>query len=166
MLFRSLTIFILGGAGYLTLDLAYIPGNGALSATLGVGIFASASLVISLGPISGGVYAYFGITVGYTASTKSAPDLQIAIVLMFLGQVSLLGFVSISLVLSLSAQYQSGGKLVGHGHVSYSIKIGPFFSINVSADVSYTYSNATPPRVIPQSSYDSAAAEYVDMFYN
>jgi len=161
----TLTIFILGGAGYFTLDLGYEPGTGKLSARLSIGIFASASLAISLGPISGGIYAYFGITVTYTAVTGNSPSLQVAIVLMFIGQVSLLGFISISLVLSLSAQYQTGGKLTGRGHVSYSIKIGPFFSIDVSADVSYTYSNS-PGRRIAAADYTDAATEYLEMFYN
>jgi len=162
----TLSIFILGGAGYVTLDLGYTPGTGAISARLSIGIFASASLAISLGPISGGVYAYFGITVAYLAQTRSAPDLQVAISLMFIGQVTLLGFISVSLMLSLSAQYRSGGQLTGRGRVSYSIKLGPFFSIDVSSDVSYTYSNS-PAELLPSpGDYDAAAAEYVSMFYN
>lgn len=59
----SLTIFILGGAGYMTLYL--IPSrNRELSSTSRIGFLASESLapVISLDQISAGIYT----TVGYT----------------------------------------------------------------------------------------------------
>ncbi|MGA7237063.1 MAG: hypothetical protein WBY44_15355, partial [Bryobacteraceae bacterium] len=130
----TLTVFILGGAGYLSLDVSYSPDSNVIDAIFDIGIFASASLAVSLGPISGGIYAYFGITVSYEAKTGTAPDLQIALVLMFSGQVTLLGFLSVSLMLSLSGTYDSTiHTLTGTGTVSYSIQIGPFFSINVSA---------------------------------
>lgn len=168
----TLTVFILGGAGYLSLDVAYFPDSNIIDATFDIGIFASASLAVSLGPISGGIYAYFGITVSYEAKTGTAPDLQIALILMFSGQVTLLGFLSVSLMLSLSGSYDSTSHtLTGTGTVSYSIQIGPFFSINVSASVSYTYSNDPPPPGLnrPQvdpALYDAAATEYLSMFLN
>lgn len=166
----TLTVFILGGAGYLSLDASYQVDKGIINTNFQIGIFASASLAVSLGPVSGGVYAYFGITVQYQARTGNAPDLQIALVLMFTGQVTLLGFLSVSLMLSLSGNYDSSShKLTGTGTVSYSISIGPFFSIDVSAGVSYNYSNhplklgetAPSPAL-----YDDAALEYLSMFSN
>jgi flavodoxin len=167
----TLTIFILGGAGYLELDASYTPSNNRIATDFHIGIFASASLAISLGPVSGGIYAYFGIAVAYHAETGSAADLQVALVIMFVGQVSLLGFVSVSLVLSLSANYDSTTHvLIGRGTVSYSIKISFFFTINVSAGVSYKFSNHTVPAALgaapPPAVYDAAATEYLAMFYN
>jgi hypothetical protein len=166
----TLTVFILGGAGFLALDVTYTPGDNNITATFTIGIFASASLAISLGPISGGVYAYFGIAVAYTVSTGRSPDLQITLALMLIGEVSLLGFVSVYLSLSLSGAYDSGTKvLIGNGTVRYSIKIGPFFSIDVSAGVSYKYSNHPITAVgnpIAWQHYLDAATEYLEMFYN
>jgi hypothetical protein len=165
----TLTVFILGGAGYLELDAAYIPADNKISTTFNIGIFASASLAISLGPISGGVYVYFGITVSYHAETGSAPDFHIALELMFIGQVSLLGFISVALVLSLTGTYDSTTHvLIGRGTVHYSIKISFFFTINVNAGVSYTFSNHIEPVPLAASPdpalYDAAAAEYLAMF--
>jgi hypothetical protein len=166
----TLTVFILGGAGFLALDVTYTPDTNNITAKFSIGIFASASLAISLGPISGGVYAYFGIAVAYTASTGHSPDLQITLALMLIGEVSLLGFISVYLSLSLSGTYDSGTKvLIGNGTVRYSIKIGPFFSIDVHTGVSYKYSNHAVAAVgnpLDLQNYLDAANEYLEMFYN
>ena len=111
----TLTIFILGGAGYFETDVSYTPGKHAFLVSVSVGIFASAGLAISLGPISGGIYAYFGIAVDFTAGTGQSSSLNIAIVILFTGQVTLLGFLSVGLSLSLEASYRSGGQLTGVG---------------------------------------------------
>jgi hypothetical protein len=161
----TLTVFILGGAGYLELDATYTPSTNQIGTDLEIGIFASASLAISLGPISGGVYVYFGITVSYHAKTGEAPDLRIGLELMFIGQVSLLVFISVSLVLCLSATYDSTSHvLIGTGMVHFSIKISFFFTLSVNASVSYTFSNHPAALRLPAAEYDAAAAEYLAMF--
>lgn len=167
----TITIFILGGAGYFETDVTYVPNTGALSTHVAIGIFAAASLAISLGPISGGIYAYFGITVDYTAGTGQAGSLTVGILILFRGEVSLLGFISVSLCVSLEAQY-SQGRLTGRGQVSYSIKIGWFFSINVSVSISYTFGSAgggplealEAGAFITGDPYVDAARNYVEMF--
>ena len=168
----TLTVFILGGAGYLALTATYSPDTNSIDAIFNIGIFASASLAISLGPVSGGIYAYFGITVAYEVATGRTPNLQIGLILMFCGQVTLLGFLSVSLELALSGTYDSTTHvLTGTGTVSYSIQIGPFFSIDVNSSVSYAYSNdplhaALQGASVDPAPYDAAAAEYLAMFYN
>jgi hypothetical protein len=176
----GLTVFILGGAGYLETDVTYTPRTGALAAHVSIGIFAEASLAIALGPIKGGVYAYFGITVDYFGSNTQPSTLTFGLLVLFRGEVSLLGIISVSLCVSLEADYQSGGGLTGRGRVSYSIKIGWFFSINVSVDISYTFGSsgrsaqveqhdeamavAAVPAAPPPNAYQQAAKDYVAMF--
>jgi hypothetical protein len=134
----TLTIFVLGGAGYIDVAFKYTPATGAFNSKVALGLFASASLAIALGPIKGGVSAYFGVTATYEAETGRAGQLQLAIVLLFTGQVSLLGLVTVNLALGLQARYEStSGRLVGRGFVSYSIKIGWFLRIEVSSTVEY-----------------------------
>lgn len=163
----TLTVFILGGAGYFELDVSYTPKTSVFTTTVSLAIFASASLAISLGPISGGIYAYFGITVEYTGSNREASVLTVGVIIMFRGEVSLLGFISVSLCLALEAQYQTGGGLIGRGRVSFKIKIGWFFSININAQVEYRFGAATQ-RVemdaLAEPTYLQAATEYVNMF--
>jgi len=165
----TLTIFILGGAGYFETEVTYAPKTGLFSTAVSVGIFASASLAIALGPIRGGVYAYFGIAVDFKATSEGSSSLRIAIVILFRGEVSLLGFLSVSLCLLLEATYRSSGALGGHGRVSYRIKIGWFLSIDVNADVEYTFGSAKQKRTleapaIPKASPTQRARRYEEMF--
>ncbi|HKG21749.1 MAG TPA: hypothetical protein VKC34_07600, partial [Blastocatellia bacterium] len=51
----TITVFILGGAGYFETEITYSPRTGRFIAKVSVGIFAAASLAIALGPIRGGV---------------------------------------------------------------------------------------------------------------
>lgn len=178
----TLTIFILGGAGYFELDVSYTPRTKALSSTVNIGIFAAASLAIALGPIKGGIYAYFGITVQYTASSHSAGRLTIGLLLLFRGEVRVLGIVTVSLTLALEALYTPGGGLVGRGRVSLKIKICWCITISVSAQVEYRFGKkagsealaAPAPEAFLLGSpeevenavdpYKEAATNYISMF--
>jgi len=138
----TLTIFILGGAGWFEAGLTYHTKTGQLTADVSIGILASASLSISLGPISGGVYIYFGITTEFHSGTGRG-GLTVGILLMIEGRVSLLGFIDVDIMLLLEAEYTSGGGLVGRGQITLSIKICWCFTLNVSASVEYTFGNAS-----------------------
>ena len=145
----TLTVFILGGAGYFESEISYQPSKHEFATRVSVGMFASASLAISLGPIHGGVYAYFGITAEFLASHEHASSLDISILILFRGEVNLLGFISVSLMLSLEAGYSTGGNLLGRGAVEFHIKIGWFIDINVRASVEYRFgsnSNGSGPK--------------------
>lgn len=140
----TLTLFVLGGAGHVHLDLAYTPSTGLVRTRVDVELFASASLGIALGPIRGSVSAYFGITAHYESDGQSAGRLQVGVKLLFTGHVSVLGIVSATLCLALEARYDaSTGKLIGTGFVSYSIKIGWFLKIEVRSHVSYEFGAAS-----------------------
>ncbi|HEX9960157.1 MAG TPA: hypothetical protein VGB00_04460, partial [Pyrinomonadaceae bacterium] len=81
----TITIFILGGAGWFTLNVTYTPQTREFTTEVSIGILAAASLAIALGPIKGGVYAYFGISVEYKASNQNPSSLTIGLLLMFVG---------------------------------------------------------------------------------
>ena len=135
----DLTIFILGGAGWFECNVTYRFGQ-ALTGTISVGMAASASLDIALGPISGSVAIYFGIF----AVMQIGPTggLQLGIMILFTGQVSLLGLIDLNISLLLEAEYQSGGGLTGRGVVSVSIKICWCFTLNVNESVQYTFGSS------------------------
>ena len=131
----TLTVFILGGAGYFNFGMAYLPATGELTFNASIAIFASASLAISLGPISGGIYAYFGIALDYQTSNKGGSNLAVTLKIIFAGEVNVLGFITVGLTLGLDAGYDSQKNLTGRGYVSISIKIGWFIDIKVNAAV-------------------------------
>ncbi|MEM9293918.1 MAG: hypothetical protein AAGD01_19725 [Acidobacteriota bacterium] len=130
----NLSVFILGGGGYLVADSRYFPATGKVQSAVDMAITASASLAIALGPIKGGVYVYFGITARYRSGQGG---LTLGIVFMISGRVNVLGIVSASVTLRLEVVY-GNGSLVGHGHVSLRIKICWCFTLKVSKSVSYT----------------------------
>jgi len=126
----NFAIFILGGCGYVEAGVTYHVDTKSFDAPkLDLAIGCSASLAIALGPISGGVYAQFAIELRNSGSGfRAGAFFQIS------GHVSLLGMVSIDIVLRLEATYASG-VMTATGHVSYSIKLF-MFSISVEKDVS------------------------------
>ena len=134
----TLTIFVLGGAGWFESSVTYTPDTGQLQADVSIGILASASLSISLGPISGGVYIYFGIT----AEFHTGSGLELGILLMIQGRVSLLGIIDIDLTLLLEAEYTSGGGLIGRGEVDAKIKICWCFTLEVHKSVQFTFGSS------------------------
>jgi hypothetical protein len=153
----ALTVFILGGGGWLDTHTRY-PIGGTIDTTVSIGITAGASLAIALGPIRGGVYIYFGITVEYRSS--GGPVL-IGIMILIAGVVSLLGIVDISISLLLEAQY-GGGRLIGRGTLSAKIKICWCFTLEVSETVQYEFGSAAQSETEALADqYDAAAERYV-----
>jgi hypothetical protein len=131
----TLTIFILGGGGWLDVETTYTPATGAIQADVSIGITAGASLAIALGPISGGVYIYFGIIVEFHSSSSG---LDIGVMLLISGQVNLLGIVDVSLSLLLEAEYAQG-QLTGRGQLNISVKICWCFTLSISQSVEYRF---------------------------
>jgi hypothetical protein len=133
----ALTVFLLGGGGYIEVSTRYAPGNGRLRCFVSMGVTVSASLAIALGPIHGGVYIYFGITAEFEAG--GGAKFAIGVMLLMRGEVSLLGIVSACISLLLEAQYDTtSGQLIGHGQLSISIKICWCFTLEINEEVTYT----------------------------
>jgi len=133
----ALTVFLLGGGGYLELSTRYAPSTGKLKCFVFLGITAGAALSISLGPIHGGVFIFFGITAEFEAG--GGARFAIGVMLLIRGEVSLLGIVEACICLLLEAQYDTtSGQLIGHGKLSISIEICWCFTLEISEEVTYT----------------------------
>ncbi len=131
----ALTIFILGGGGFIEARARYDPSTGkAEGEEVYMALTASAGLSIALGPIKGGVFVYFGVTGQYV---QGGSGLDLGIMLMVRGYVSVLSIASASVALTLRAYYQ-GGSLVGEGRVEIKIKICWCFTLKVNKSVTYT----------------------------
>jgi hypothetical protein len=96
----AIVVFILGGGGWVNAQLTYAPGGGRTPVvSIQIGISAIAALEIALGPVCGGVMISFSLFATY--STGSSLDLGIVIVVA--GYVSLLDIVEADITLMLEA---------------------------------------------------------------
>jgi hypothetical protein len=125
----NFAIFILGGCGYVEAGVTYHVGKGFDAPTLELAVGCSASLAIALGPISGGVYAQFAIEL-----RQSGNGLRAGAFFQITGHVSLLGIVSIDIVLRLEATY-ANNVMLATGYVSYEVKL---FMFTVAAHCNVT----------------------------
>jgi hypothetical protein len=133
-----LTIFVLGGAGWIEAAVRY--QDGEVTGLITIGMAASASLAISLGPISGSVSIQFGIFARLAIGTGGG--FQLGVMLLIDGRVNLLGFIDANIMLLLEAEYTPGGGLTGRGVFSISIKICWCFTLEVHTGVEYTFGGA------------------------
>ena len=128
----NISIFVLGGGGYFEAITRYVPGK-SLSCSVDISLAASASLAISLGPISGGVSIFLGTEIHFE-SGGGGSDLRVGIYILITGQISVLGIVSAYVGLRLEATY-GGGQFIGRGTFTISITICWCFTLNVSQQV-------------------------------
>jgi hypothetical protein len=136
----SLTVFILGGGGYLECDATYTPDNGKLTCTVNLAVTASASLAIALGPIKGGVYIYFGITASFV-SGGGGGGLTLGALLLIRGNVDILGIVTATISLMLELTYGQN-VFTARGTLSISIKICWCFTLSISQSIEYSLGNS------------------------
>jgi hypothetical protein len=146
------TIFILGGGGYVDLTTTYAPAQQRLVSAVEVGLTAGASLGLSLGPIHGSVYVFLGITARFaidTRPTSAVPNrgLTFGVLLIIGGEVSVLGIISASITLLLEVLYSSG-RLIGHGRISIKIEICWCFTLEVEEDVTYEVGSGDSQRSV------------------
>lgn len=165
----ALTIFVLGGGGFLDVRSRYEVSSGRMSCAVALGISAAASVGIALGPIRGGVFVSLGFTVDFASGGENR-GLQIGIVFVIRGEVSVLGIIDVCLTLYLELRY-GGGVLQGTGIVSLKIKICWCFTLKVRAQVTYTLGcdpvapghHALEAPRITQEDIDRLAGDYVAM---
>jgi hypothetical protein len=140
----SLTVFVLGGGGFLQAAATYAPSSRRFECQTDLGITVSASLAIALGPIKGGVYVYFGVTAQYRSG---GAGMTLGVMFLIRGEVSVLSIVSACISLLLEATYNSAsGSLVGRGRLSISIRICWCFTLEVNTEVTYTL--GSPSRAV------------------
>lgn len=169
----TLTIFILGGGGWLETSATYHPLSGSISTAVTIGIVVGAGLEFALGPIRGGVWVQFGVSAEFEAATNSGDLLTVTVLFLLRGEVQALGFISVSLRLMLEAQYQSDGSLKGHGELDLDIKICWFFTFSFHTAVDYTFAKGSQDHralgvrfeafALASGDFNQAATNYISM---
>jgi hypothetical protein len=167
----NLTIFILGGGGYIDGTIYYTPSQRGLTVDFAMSVHASVSFQIALGWMSGGVSIMLGFEAEYHKKPEQSADFYASIFIMFVGYVDILRLVSVHLMLLLQATYQSlrdgGTRLVGRGQVKLTIRISRFFKIRVNKSYEKVLAEkkgSSPPpalaraRALPVAAGDPLAA--------
>lgn len=139
-----LTVAILSGGGWLEVASTYSPSTQRISATVSIGLAAGARIGLSLGPISGAVYAYFGIGVEFHANARSGSSLAVSMSLLLGGQVSLGGWATVTVNLLLEGRYHQG-VLTGHGFISIKVKICWCFTFKFHRRFEHTFTKKKSP---------------------
>lgn len=138
------SIFIIGGTGFIQLDVDHLPADKRTTIVVTAGVGGSASLAFAFGPISGGVFITLSVIltyrkyIGYDPADKPADaGLSVALELAILGQVSLWGLATIFLRLSLSMTYHDSGRIDATGRLKVQLRISRFFKLKYSTTVTY-----------------------------
>lgn len=140
-----LLVSFLGGGGWLQAESRYTPSNGAVIATLTLGISVAAGAALNFGPAHGAVIISIGAYVECAINTRGgAPHITIGVAFVVNGEVSLFGMVTVSVTVVLLLTYD-GGQIVGSGTLVASIKISIFCTLHVSTGVRYTLAGKKNP---------------------
>jgi len=136
----TLSVFVLGGGGWLNADCIYYPLLGRLDSDITISFGATARLAVDLVIVSGSVELYFGLAAEFHSG--GGTSFSLAIIFVMDGSVSVLGILSIDLNLTLEVVYD-GRNVTGFGTVRVRAKLGPFFSISIDQSVQYQLGDAS-----------------------
>jgi len=130
----NLSILCLGGGGWFVVKAMYLPpmfgGASEIRAMLSIGISAGASLPFDIGVASGGVYFFVGVGVEFSYGGGHSA-LTFLLRVSLIGEVVVLGIISVQIMLALEARYGQGS-LVCTGTLRVKIKICWCFTLSVS----------------------------------
>ncbi len=136
----TITIFILGGTGWIQTWGQYIPRTGELRSSVSVAIGVSAMLGLSFGPISGSVQIVIAIKGQLITSNQARDILSVSLLIICSGQVDVAGLISASLLLIMELKFEDQGRTIyGTGTVSFRIRISRFFTYRISQSVTYRF---------------------------
>ncbi len=173
----NVLIFILGGGGWVETDIYYRPKGGEIVVRVSIGLQVSASLALNLGVVRGAVGVYLGIFADYTKRTGQSGAMQVGIMLLFRGEVDVLGIITVMLSLLMEVVYLSDGQkksFYGRGTLCLEIRICWCFKIKVRKSVTYNFGGGgsaslakARPHLLGATSltdYEAAAKHYVNYF--
>ena len=140
----TITIFILGGTGWIQTWGQYTPRTGELRASVSVAVGASAMLGFSFGPINGAVQVVVAIKGQLITSNQARDVLSVSLLIICTGQVDVAGLISAALLLVMELRFEDQGRTIyGNGTVSFRIRISRFFTYRISQSVTYKFAGSS-----------------------
>ncbi|MDI6025677.1 hypothetical protein QBK99_05600 [Corticibacterium sp. UT-5YL-CI-8] len=132
-----ISIFIIGGTGYLQADVEYRPATKSLTVAVEAAAGGSAALGFSFGPVHGSVFITLSIAISYRHDSGGESGLSVALLLVIAGNVRIFGIATVYLGLMLRLSYRSSGQVDGVGTLSVSLRISRFFKLSYRTTVTY-----------------------------
>lgn len=132
------SIFILGGTGWLTVDVDYRPFGDELMVAVDAAAGGSASLGFAFAGCTGSVAITLAAALTYRKQI-GAPGggLTVSMVLTVYGLVDVLCIASAGLSVVLRLSYADSGTIHARGHFRLKVRISRFFSVSAGGEASY-----------------------------
>lgn len=132
------SVFIVGGSGWLTVDLNYRPFNNELAVVVDAAAGGSGSLGFSFCGVSGTVAISLNVALTYRKLIgRPGGGLTVSMVVVITGVVDVLRIASAYLSVTLRLSYQDNGDIDATGSFRVSIRISRFFTVSAGGQVRY-----------------------------
>lgn len=132
------SVFIIGGTGYLFVDVAYCPFKNELMVTVEAAAGGSAALGFAFAGCTGSVMITISVALTYRKLIgHPGGGLTISLVVLIAGNVSILGIVTVYIDIMLRLSYRDTGDIDAYGSLIVSIQICRFFKLTVRRDITY-----------------------------
>ncbi|SDG42224.1 hypothetical protein [Pseudomonas abietaniphila] len=132
------SVFIIGGSGWLTVDLNYRPFKNELAVVVDAAAGGSGSLGFSFCGVSGTVSISLNVALTYRKLIgQPGGGLTVSMVVVIVGVVDVLRIASAYLSVTLRLSYQDNGDIDATGSFRVSIRISRFFTVSAGGQVRY-----------------------------
>lgn len=133
-----ITVYLLGGAGWVTTNTVYRPLRRELVTEVEIAIAAAAAIAFAFGPLQGDVNIALGIQARFVTGTGGS-NFAVTVFLLARGRVSVRRIVSLCIHLLLEVTIERGGRVEGRGEVRAVLRISRFFKIRVRQRIHYVF---------------------------
>ena len=143
------SMFIIGGTGWLTVDVEYRPfdKSSGLLVIVEAGAGGSASLGFAFAGCMGSVFITLSLAITYRKLIgQSGGGLTVSLVVMICGVVDVLRIVSAQITVMLRLSYKENGDIDASGSFRITIRISRFFKISAGGQARYTMSGGKTER--------------------
>lgn len=165
----NLSILCLGGGGWLTVRALYRPMAAAgqkFAGMVSIGISAGASLPFDIGVASGGVFFFVSVGVEFIVGGGQG-SLTMLLRVSVMGEVCVLGIISIGILIALEARY-GNGSLVCTGELRVKIKICWCFTLSVSTSFTMQLAGSSggssADKMLAPPSIEQCVKNYMESF--
>lgn len=133
------SVFIIGGSGWLTIDVNYRPFKNELAVVVDAAAGGSASLGFSFCGVSGTVSISLNVALTYRKLIgKPGGGLTVSMVVVIVGVVDVLRIATAQIGVTLRLSYKENGDIDATGTFRVTIKISRFFSVSAGGQVHYS----------------------------
>lgn len=141
------SVFIIGGTGWLTVDVDYKPFGNELLVVVDAGAGGSASLGFAFAGVTGSVAISISVALTYRKLIgRSGGGLTVSLVVLIVGVVDVLRIATAYIGILLRLSYKDNGDIDATGSFRITIRISRFFKISAGGQVRYRMSGGKSER--------------------